>query len=158
MQQAGIDRAHLCGNSLGGRLTLMCADMAPDRVISALLVDPAGIEPREMLFEFRIATLPFLGELLTRPTYLGTKMLWRKAFYNPTPFVTDELIEKKLELASLPGAQAAFLKTLRGFVEFRGFRPGRWQSCAHRCRIFTLRVLLCGERTTNLYRHPMLRS
>ena len=102
----------------------MCADMAPDRVISALLVDPAGVEPRGTLFEFRIATLPFLGELLARPTYLATKMLWRKAFYNPTPFVTDELIEKKLELASVPGAQAAFLKTLRGFVEFRGFRPG----------------------------------
>ena len=40
MQQADIARAHLCGNSLGGRLTLMCADMAPERVISALLVDP----------------------------------------------------------------------------------------------------------------------
>ena len=51
-------------------------------------------------------------------------MLWRQAFYNPSSFATDELIEKKLELASLPGAQAAFLKTLRGFVEFRGFRPG----------------------------------
>ena len=47
-------------------------------------------------------------------------MLWKLAFHDPK-FVTDELIADKYALASLPGAQAAFLKTLRGFVGLGGF-------------------------------------
>jgi pimeloyl-ACP methyl ester carboxylesterase len=47
-------------------------------------------------------------------------MLWSLAVHDPK-FVTDELVEDKYSLASLPGAQAAFLKTLRGFVGLRGF-------------------------------------
>ena len=39
-----------------------------------VLVDPAGMEQRETLLEFRLATVPFLGELFTRPNRLGTKM------------------------------------------------------------------------------------
>ena len=118
----GVDRAHFVGNSLGGRLTLSCAQMAPARVSSMVLVDPAGMEQRKTLLEFLLATVPFLGELVTRPNRLGTKILWRKAFADPSAFVTEELVRTKVELASMPGAQAAFLKTLRSFLEFSGFR------------------------------------
>jgi len=118
-----VHRAHIAGNSLGGRLALECAAIAPERVASMLLVDPAGIDRKETLLEFRLATVPILGELLTRPNRLGTRMLWRKAFADPTPFVTDDLVNTKVALARLPGAQAAFLKTLRSFVDIAGFRP-----------------------------------
>lgn len=50
-------------------------------------------------------------------------MLWRKAFADPTPFVTDDLVRTKVALARMPGAQAAFLRTLRSFMNPRGFRP-----------------------------------
>ena len=50
-------------------------------------------------------------------------MLWNKAFANPGPFVTDELVRAKVALARQSGAQPAFLKTLRSFVGWRGFRP-----------------------------------
>jgi pimeloyl-ACP methyl ester carboxylesterase len=119
----GIARAHLAGNSLGGRLALECAIGEPGRVASLLLVDPAGVGGRETLLEFRLATVPVLGELLTRPNPLGTRMLWNKAFANPAPFVTDQLVRTKVALARQPGAQPAFLKTLRSFVGVRGFRP-----------------------------------
>lgn len=49
-------------------------------------------------------------------------MLWRKAFSAPSSFVTEELVTTKGSLARQSGAQSAFLKTLRGFVDFRGFR------------------------------------
>jgi len=122
MKVKGIARAHLAGNSLGGRLALECAAIAPQQVASLLLVDPAGLQRRETLFEFRLATLPILGEIFTRPSRLGTKMLWRKAFAAPASFVTEELVATKLSLARQPGAQSTFLKTLRGFLDFRGFR------------------------------------
>lgn len=124
MTAANVGQAHLCGNSLGGRLALLCAAMAPQRILSTVLVDPAGIEQRGTLAEFRLATLPGVGELLTHPTAFATRMLWRKAFCDPAPFVTDEFVTHQLTLARRPGAQSAFLKTLRGFVNLRGFRPG----------------------------------
>ena len=123
MKVTAIDRVHLAGNSLGGRLALECSAMAPQQVMSLLLVDPAGMERRETLFEFRLATLPILGEIFTWPNRLGTKMLWRKAFAAPSSFVTGELVSAKVSLARQPGAQSAFLKTLRGFLDFGGFRP-----------------------------------
>jgi pimeloyl-ACP methyl ester carboxylesterase len=118
-----IPRAHLAGNSLGGSIALECARIAPERVASLLLVDPAGIDRRGTLLEFRLATLPGLGELLTRPNRLGTRMLWHKAVAHPANIVTDELVATKVELARMPGAHAAFLKTLRSFADIIGFRP-----------------------------------
>ena len=123
MNVKGLTQAHLAGNSLGGRLALECAAIAPQRVTSLLLVDPAGMARRETLFEFRLATLPVLGEIFTWPHRLGTKMLWRKAFADPSSFVTEALVTTKVAYARQPGAQSAFLKTLRGFLDFRGFRP-----------------------------------
>jgi pimeloyl-ACP methyl ester carboxylesterase len=119
MATQGIERAHLAGNSLGGRLALECALMAPARVASMVLVDPAGVG-RETHINMRLAAAPVVGELLTRPSRFGLRMLWKLAFDNPA-FVTDALVETKFKLASLPGAQTAFLKTLRSFLTFGGF-------------------------------------
>jgi pimeloyl-ACP methyl ester carboxylesterase len=119
----GIAQAHLAGNSLGGRLALECARIAPERVSSMVLVDPAGIDRRGTLLEFRLATIPLLGEVLTRPSVSGTRMLWRKAVADPVPVVTEAMVNTKLKLARLPGAHAAFLKTLRSFVDVAGFKP-----------------------------------
>ncbi len=121
MTAKGLKQAHLAGNSLGARLALECAIIDPSRVTSLLLVDPAGIERHGALLEFRLAAIPGLGELLTKPHALGMKMLWRKAFFEPSTFVTDELVKTKVTLASAPGAHAAFLKTLRSFLAFGGF-------------------------------------
>jgi pimeloyl-ACP methyl ester carboxylesterase len=122
MSEKQLASAHIAGNSLGGRLALECAMIDASRVSSLLLVDPAGIARHGALFEFRLAAVPFLGELFTRPNRIGTKMLWSKAFFDAAPFVDNQLVTTKVALASLPGAQAAFLKTLRGFLQFGGFR------------------------------------
>lgn len=123
MSAQQVTRAHLAGNSLGGRLALDCAIVAPERVASLLLVDPAGVDGPDTLLEFRLATVPMLGEFLTRPNAAGTRMLWNKAFADPAPFVTPQMVRDKVALAKLPGAHAAFLKTLRSFVGLRGFKP-----------------------------------
>jgi pimeloyl-ACP methyl ester carboxylesterase len=122
MSAHGIAKAHLAGNSLGGRIALDCATIAADRVGSLLLVSPAGVDGPETLLEFRLATLPLLGEVFTQPNRPGTRMLWNKVFADPRGFVTDELVRTKVELARLPGAQSAFLQTLRSIVDISGFR------------------------------------
>ena len=119
MTTQGLDSAHLAGNSLGGRLALECALIAPARVKSMVLADPAGVG-RECHLNFRLAAAPVIGNILTRPSRFGLKMLWDLAFVD-TSLVTKEVVEDKFRFASLPGAQAAFLKTLRGFLKFGGF-------------------------------------
>ncbi len=123
MTELKIDRAHIAGNSMGGRIALDCAHQARERVASLLLADPAGIERRSTLLEFRLATVPGLGELFTRPNRPGIRMLWQKAFARPAPIVTDDFVATKIALAKQPGAQAAFLKSLRSFVDIGGFTP-----------------------------------
>jgi pimeloyl-ACP methyl ester carboxylesterase len=121
----GEDRAHFIGNSLGGRVALECARIAPSRVISMVLVAPAGVGPNTHI-NMRLPTVPILGELITRPNRTGLRMLWSLAVHDPK-LVTHELIEDKFTLASLPGAQAAFLRTLRGFVGIGGFKRDQIQ-------------------------------
>lgn len=120
MDRMEIASAGLIGNSLGARVALECAALAPQRVSALVLSAPAGIAPSTLL-EFRLSSLPLLGPLLTWPHALGTAMLWKKAFVNKAN-VTRTLVREKLALARLPGAGAAFLKTLRGLLNVSGFR------------------------------------
>jgi 4,5:9,10-diseco-3-hydroxy-5,9,17-trioxoandrosta-1(10),2-diene-4-oate hydrolase len=119
LSNLGEEKAHFIGNSLGGRIALECARIAPSRVLSMVLVAPAGVG-HDTHINMRLPTIPVLGELITRPSRGGLRMLWGLAFHDRS-FVTDELVEEKYAFASLPGAQAAFLKTLRGFVSLGGF-------------------------------------
>jgi pimeloyl-ACP methyl ester carboxylesterase len=121
MSAIGIDAAHLMGFSMGGRLALECAHMAPERVRSLVLLAPAAIGP-DTIINFRLASVKGLGELLTRPSRFGMRMLMRAAFSDPSKISAD-MLEDRLRRAKLPGAQAAFLIMLRGMVRLGGFHP-----------------------------------
>lgn len=120
MDAMGLRVAALVGNSLGGRVAMECAAVAPERVLSLVLSAPAALDTSTLL-DFRLATLPVLGELLTRPTALGTARLWRTAVADPA-CITPVMVQEKVAMARLPGASAAFMKTLRGLIHLRGFR------------------------------------
>jgi pimeloyl-ACP methyl ester carboxylesterase len=119
MDAMGLSSVNLVGNSMGGRISMECAAMHPERVNAIALSAPAGVGV-DTLFNFRLASIPVLGELLTKPSMFGLGMIWKLAFHD-TGFVTRELVAEKVALASRPNAQAVFLKTLRGFLGFGGF-------------------------------------
>jgi pimeloyl-ACP methyl ester carboxylesterase len=118
----GEESVHLVGNSLGGRIALECTRIAPARVRSMVLVAPAGVG-RQTALNMRLAAVPILGEVITRPSRMGTRMLWQLAFHDPS-FLTRDFVGTRYALASEPGAQQAVLRTLRGLVSFGGFRRG----------------------------------
>lgn len=119
MSARDVGSAHLVGFSMGARLALECAHLAPARVRSLIVAAPAAVG-RETLFDFRLISIPGLGELLTIPHAFGIRILLRKAFADPSK-VSREMVRERLRLARLPGAQAAFLRILRGLVRFSGF-------------------------------------
>ncbi len=116
-----IERAHLAGYSSGGRQALHLAALAPERVRSVMALAPAGFD-YETIINFRLASVPLLGELLTRPNMAVSRMLMRTAVHYPA-VLAQVYLDWKLALARAPGAQAVFLKTLRGMVGWRGFHP-----------------------------------
>jgi hypothetical protein len=85
-----------------------------------VLAAPAGIG-RETALTMRFASLPVLGNLLTRPSRMGMRMLWSPAFHDPS-FVAEGFIETKYALARAPGAHQAVLRTLRSLVSASGSR------------------------------------
>lgn len=117
----GIGQVDLTGFSLGGRVALEVAHAAPDRVRALVLVSPASMDV-DTIFDFRLASLRGVGEVLTRPTAFGLRMLNKKAVYD-AKLITDSLIQDSLVMARQPGAHAAFLRTLRKIVQFSGFVP-----------------------------------
>ena len=61
----GIDRAVLIGHSLGGRVSLMCAREAPERVAGLVLCDADwGQAPHGYLLAWALCRTPLLGLLL----------------------------------------------------------------------------------------------
>ena len=119
MDTMGLTSVHLVGNSMGGRIAMECAAMQPERVKSLVLSAPAGLG-RDTLFNFRLASIPVLGDILTKPSLFGLGMIWKLAFHDKR-FVTPDMVAEKVALALLPNAQTVFLKTLRGFLSFGGF-------------------------------------
>jgi len=121
MDAQGIERASLVGNSMGGLISLQFAIEFPERLDKLVLVDNAGFG-RELIWIFRLMTLPVLGEVLYGPNERGMRTLQRMLFYDKR-FVTDEWVEQNLEMARLPGARDFFLSVLRYGVNLRGLRP-----------------------------------
>jgi pimeloyl-ACP methyl ester carboxylesterase len=115
-----VDKASLVGNSLGGGLVLQFAVNFPQKVAKLVLVDNAGMGSA-VIVDFKVVSLPVIGELLVRGSKKATADLWRKIVFDPA-LVTDELVVQTLTLATLPGAKKALLATLRAGIGFRGQR------------------------------------
>jgi len=111
MTALNIDRANLVGHSLGGAAVLQLALKFPDMVERITIVDSAGLG-KEAAFALRLLSLPILGEMLSRPSHAGTAQILEMYWYDQA-LITDEEIEINYQMATQPGGQQTFLKTLR---------------------------------------------
>jgi pimeloyl-ACP methyl ester carboxylesterase len=120
MDTQDIRQASLVGNSMGGGLVLQFALQFPQKVVKLVLVDNAGMG-RDVIIDFRVCSLPFLGEFLIRPSLKGTEKLWKEIVYDPA-LVTPDLVKMGYELGSLPGAYESLLIVLRAGINLWGQR------------------------------------
>src|SRR4030042_165689 len=89
MKTQDIAKASLVGNSLGGGLVLQFALDFPEKVARLVLVDSAGMG-KDVILDFKLCSLPILGEFLTRPSLKGTARLWKEIVLD-SALVTPEL-------------------------------------------------------------------
>jgi 4,5:9,10-diseco-3-hydroxy-5,9,17-trioxoandrosta-1(10),2-diene-4-oate hydrolase len=120
MKTQSVEKASLVGNSLGGGLVLRFAIDFPGKVEKLVLVDNAGMG-RGVILDFKVASLPLIGEFLTRPSRKGTARLWKKVVYDSS-LVTEKLVEEGYGLFTLPGARKALLATVRACINLSGQR------------------------------------
>jgi len=115
-----IERVTLVAHSLGGGTALRFALDFPGRLQRLVLVAPASLG-RGASSALKVMTLPWVGERLSRPSRAGTARFLRLAFTDPRA-VDDALVDEVYELARLPGAQEAFLASLRAAGTVMGQR------------------------------------
>jgi pimeloyl-ACP methyl ester carboxylesterase len=120
METMRIEKASLVGNSLGGGLVLQFALDYPAKVEKLVLVDNAGMG-RDVISDFKVCSIPVLGELLTRPSLKGTARLWKEIVCDPV-IITPELVDLAYGIISQPGAKKALLAALRSGINMGGQR------------------------------------
>jgi pimeloyl-ACP methyl ester carboxylesterase len=125
LDQLGVERVHLVGNSLGAAMSLRMAAQVPGRAASLLLANSAALGP-EVFGAFRLMTLPLLGELMNKPGPTAVAQQIKAIVHRPvaiTPQVRAA-IERNVQR---PGGGRHFLALLRGLTSLRGQHARVWQ-------------------------------
>lgn len=120
MDSLDLEKTDLVGLSLGGGVALNFGLRYPQRLGRLVLVDSVGLG-KEVHKLFRLPTLPLIGEWLTRPSRQRIREIFETCFFESSK-VTAEMVDFYYELFSQPGAQQAFLTTLRVSGSINGLR------------------------------------
>ena len=114
MDQLGVQRFVIGGNSLGGEIAWAVAHAHPQRVDRLILVDAAGywFAPKSVPLGFRVAGLPALQPLMKNllPPGLMDKSI--RSVYGDPSRVTPELVAHYTDMVLREGNRAALRQRL----------------------------------------------
>ncbi|MGY1813653.1 alpha/beta fold hydrolase [Blastococcus sp. SYSU D00820] len=102
LDDLGIERAHLLGNSMGGYVALTAALKAPERVDRLALMGPGGLYA-PVFTAGRSEGARRLSEFMAKPSR-EAMYAWVDCMVADRSMITDQLIEQRLEMAMAPGA------------------------------------------------------
>ncbi|MCU0829176.1 MAG: alpha/beta fold hydrolase [Tabrizicola sp.] len=119
-----LDQFIAAGNSMGGALSLRVAGLAPGRVKGVVLANSASLG-REVFPAFRMMTLPFLGEVMNKPSQKGVDLML-SAIVKDKGCVSGDLYDDLLRNQFKKGGATAFLATLRATTNVFGQRKSAW--------------------------------
>ncbi len=111
LEHLKIEKAWLCGNSMGGEVALNVALANPERVAGLILVDSAGVEvPGSGSLAPRYLLVPVIGRLLIALSLTSDKLVregLEKSFYDRTKVTPDRLANYYRPLKTRGGQLAA---------------------------------------------------
>lgn len=102
LDELGVAKAHLLGNSMGGWVALEMAHAAPERVDRMALMGPGGMFA-EVFAPPRSEGARRLFEFVESPSREGMRA-WVDTMVSDPAMITDELIETRYAAAMAPGA------------------------------------------------------
>ena len=114
LDQLGVSRAIVAGNSLGGQLAWALAVADSSRVAGLVLVDAAGfpLQSTSVPIGFRLARMPVVNRLFTRllpPPVIRSSL---ENVYGDPSRVTDTLVTRYYALTRRAGNRAAVVQRL----------------------------------------------
>lgn len=112
MDELGLERASLIGNSLGGRIAWSFAATYPDRCESLVLIAPDGFA--SPMFEY--GTRPNVPIFMILVRYTLPKWVLRRileAAYSDSSLLTPETVQRYHDLIRAPGARSALIARMR---------------------------------------------
>jgi 4,5:9,10-diseco-3-hydroxy-5,9,17-trioxoandrosta-1(10),2-diene-4-oate hydrolase len=134
LDELGIDRVHLIGNSLGGGTAVRFALRYPERAGKLVLMGPGGLS----LNVFAPDPTEGVKRLMDFPAPPGPSREKLAAFLRTLVFdqrlITDELVEERFAAASEPGALAAAAAMGASFFDPATAEEGLLWREAHRLR------------------------
>jgi len=136
LDELGIDRIHLLGNSLGGGTAMRLALTHPDRVGRLVLMGPGGLS----LNVFHADPTEGVQRLMdfgANPTREALRAFISCMVVDQS-LVTDELVEERFADATAPGAQEAMASMGMSFWNPETAEDGMLWREAHRLRKHTL--------------------
>ncbi|MEP6790373.1 MAG: alpha/beta hydrolase [Ramlibacter sp.] len=113
VDQLGIQRFVIAGNSLGGQIAWSVAAAMPDRVDRLILVDASGYPPESITTKqsiplgFRIASIPWMRPLMEHTLPRGIVLSSVRNVYGDPSKVTPELVDLYYAMALREGNRAA---------------------------------------------------
>jgi 4,5:9,10-diseco-3-hydroxy-5,9,17-trioxoandrosta-1(10),2-diene-4-oate hydrolase len=143
LDELGVDRVHLVGNSLGGGTAVRFALNYPERADRLVLMGPGGLSLHVFAAE-PTEGIKRLGDFSAPPGPSREKMAeFLRMLVFDQRLVTDELIDERYATAAEPAALAAFASLGASFYDPAFFEDGMLWREAHRLRN---RVLLIWGR------------
>ena len=136
LDELGIDRVHLLGNSLGGGTAMRLALSHPDRVGRLVLMGPGGLS-LNLFHADPTEGVQRLMDFSGNPTREALRAFISTMVVNQK-LVTDELVEERFADATAPGAQEAMASMGMSFWNPETAEDGMLWREAHRVRQHTL--------------------
>lgn len=136
LDQLGIDRVHLLGNSLGGGTAMRLALEHPGRVGRLILMGPGGLS-LNLFHADPTEGVKRLMEFNLNPTREALQAFISTMVVNQD-LVTDELVEARFADATAPGSREAMISMGMSFYNPDTFEDGMLWREAHRLRKHTL--------------------
>jgi pimeloyl-ACP methyl ester carboxylesterase len=108
MDAAGIKKAVLVGNSMGGGVAMETYLKYPDRVEKLVLIDSMGYPEKEGFILFTLMKYPVIGEVLMSFNYRWVikDSLMSGIYYN-NKFVTDDVVDSYYNVYKTPNGRKA---------------------------------------------------
>lgn len=109
-----IEKCHIAGNSLGGRIAWTTAQKYPNLVKSLILIDASRyMKPGEAPFIFKLARLPLISNLVAHLTPHALIRMNLKEVYGDESRLTDTTVERYYDLMRREGNRHAFIQRAR---------------------------------------------
>lgn len=114
LDQLGINRTHVVGNSLGGGVGLSMARDHPERIGRLVLMNPAGASIA--LLRSEAPEMGMIRDYYSPPgPSLERMMLFAREMVNRVERLPKGLVEERYRLSLLPGARAGMEAAMRTF-------------------------------------------